>query len=161
MPEPVSCREKPGSPVVECDPVRIGPEPDLPSEVEAPPSGGERGVRSLVDGQTPALRVLEEETVEVDVPLPVGELVRKCATDALGTALVIGNAQTQAPLNVGFSVLRSALDLALCVEETIDDATQRARAERAVEMCKEKGGEPIGFVLESLTCEKLPERPSR
>jgi hypothetical protein len=59
------------------------------------------------------------------------------------------------------SLVRSVLDLALCVEETVDEVTQRARAEHAVEMCKKEGGEPIGFVLESLTCEKPTQRPTR
>lgn len=137
MPEPISCHRLAGSAAVECDPVPIGPEPD-----------------------TPALRVRGRDPVDVAIALPVAELVRSCGTKALGASLAVANPSTQ-PATFALSVFRAVVDLEQCVETTLERVALRAQKERAVELCEKNGGEPVGFVLETLTCEVPPDYPLR
>jgi hypothetical protein len=147
--------------VIECDPVLVGPERDTPSADEGLPPEGELGVRSLVDRHAPTPRVRKEEKVELEVAPSVTEWVRSCGTKALGTALAVANGSGQNPVSAALSVFRAVVDLEHCVESTLERVTIRAGQERAVELCKENGGEPIGFVRETLTCEVPPDHPIR
>jgi len=161
LPEPVSCHKNPESSAIECDPVLIGPEPDTPSVDEALPPEGEHGVRALVDRHAPTLRVRKEERVELEVAPSVTEWVHSCGTKALGTAFAVAIVQGQNPVSAAVSVFRAVVDLEHCVESTLERVTLRTRQERAIEICKKNGGEPVGFVLETLTCEVPPDHPIR
>ena len=161
MPEAVSCHKTAGSPAIQCDPVLIGLEPDTLAQVAAQPSEGEPGVRSLVDGHAATLRVRKEERVVVDVAPPVGELARSCGVEAVATALAAASVQSQNPVVLALNVFRTVLDLGQCIDETLERETLAAQHQRAIELCKENGGEPIGFVLETLTCEVPPDHPLR
>jgi hypothetical protein len=139
--------------------VLIGPEPDIPSPDEAQPPEGERSVRSLVERHVPPLRVRKEEKIELEVEVSAGELAHSCGSKALGSLLAVANAQSQAPIIAALNVFRAVVDLEQCVQSTLERVALRARQERAIEICKKNGGEPVGFVLETLTCEVPADHP--
>jgi hypothetical protein len=159
MPDPVSCNPpSDGSHVIECDPVVIGPEPET-AETEDVRPGEEPGVRALVASQTPPYRVRGRVSVHVDVPVPVGEILRDCSTKLLGAVTALGSAERQHPALASLNAMKAGLEIGQCVADTIARVTTEAQEQRAVEACEEHGGTPLGFVLGELTCEVSPENP--
>jgi hypothetical protein len=139
--------------------VLIGAEPDIPSPDEAQPPEGEPSVRSLVEPHVPPLRVRKEEKVELEVEASAKELAHSCGLKALGTLLAVANAQNQTPVIAALNLFRAVVDVEQCVQSTLERVALRARQERAIEICRKNGGEPVGFVLETLTCEVPPDHP--
>jgi hypothetical protein len=141
--------------------VLIGPEPEKPIDVNVAPSDGERAVPSPAGDRAPGLRVRKEEKVELEVAPSVKELVRSCGTKLLGATLTLANAPNQGSAVGALNVFRAVVDLESCIQSTLERVALRARQERAVETCEKNGGEPIGFVLNELTCEVPPDHPIR
>jgi len=163
VPEPITCHKSAGSPSIQCDPVLIGPESDAPPAIEVQKAEAETelGAQSLVDVHAPTLRVRKEEKVEFEAPSRATELARDCGVKALSTVLAVTNVQGQGPMTVGLNVFRAVVELEQCVQTTLERVALRARQEHAVEVCEKNGGEPVGFVLETLTCEVPPDHPIR
>jgi hypothetical protein len=161
VPEPITCHKSAGSPAIQCDPVLIGPESDAPPATEVQTSEAEHGAQCLVDVHAPTLRVRKEEKVRFEAPSPATELARDCGVKALSTVLAVTNVQGQGPMTVGLNVLRAVVELEQCVQTTLERVALRAQQEHALEICEKNGGEPVGFVLETLTCEVPPDHPIR
>jgi len=160
LPDPVSCHPTSQNPsIIQCDDVVIGPEPNPPTAVETRSSSP--GVRALVQGQTLPWHVQKEVSVSVHVDVPASELVTECSGKAIGVGLAIAAAGGGNPLIAAIGAFKAGLDVGQCIAKTMNGADQRATEERAIEMCREDGGTPIGTVADELICEMPTEPVSR
>jgi hypothetical protein len=160
MPDPVSCHPAHNDPsIIECDPVFIGPQPARAPAAENPSS--QPGVRALVAGHEPPLRVRTQTTIQVPQQVGVGELAGQCAGKVAGAILAVAGATKLHPALGILSALKAGFDIAECSIETIDESSQRASEARAVEECVNSGGTTLGAVNGVLTCEMPREQPEQ
>ena len=156
MPEPVSCHASaPGSSVIECDAVVIGPEPDPEPE---PSHAESAGARALVERHTPPLVLRDSGVLSVPIETPYDELARDCSAKAIAGGLVIAGA-TSANVGLGLvTAVRAGLEIAQCFDETTQNAQRRDNERRGLEHCESIGGTPLGVVGGAVICERqVPE----
>ena len=152
MPDPVSCHPAHNDPsIIECDSVFIGPEPDTAPATEN--KSAQPGVRALVAGHEPPLRVRSQTTIRVPSQVNVGEIAGRCAGDAAGVVLGVLAATKLHPVLAVLTSAKVGFDLGECVAETVNDATRRAAEARALEICTDAGGTALGTVDGALICE--------
>ncbi|HVR18102.1 MAG TPA: hypothetical protein VMS65_00350 [Polyangiaceae bacterium] len=148
MPEPVTCHPPvPGSSVIECDDVLIGPDPAperSESHVEA------AGVRSLVERHTPPLFVRTIAPDPGDTPL--GDIALKCSAEVLGGAIAVGGAARLHPALAVLGVAKASIELAACGYESIAKSQVESATQQAVEICERAGGAVAGVVDRKVMC---------
>ena len=158
MPEPVSCHAAPGSSVIQCDDITIGPEPPRPQQVE--PREGPAGARALVARHTAPLVHYERTPLE-PIDTPYVDIAKRCAADAIAGAVVVGGATNAHPVLGTLTAIKTGLEIGLCVADTVYDAELEANQQRAIENCVASGGTPIGIVDGILTCERAVPQVAR
>jgi hypothetical protein len=152
MPDPVSCHPAhSNASIIECDPVFIGPEPDAAPAAEN--QSAQPGVRVLVAGHEPPLRVRAQTTIQVPLQVSVGEVAGQCAGKAAGAVLAVAGATKLHPALGILSALKAGFDITECAMETVYESSQRAAEARAIEECVNLGGTTLGTVNSVLICE--------
>ena len=155
MPEPVTCHApRPGSTIIECDDIPIGPEPPETEQVEV--HEGAAGARALVHRQTEPL-IHYERTPTETIDTPYSEIGKRCAPDVIAGIALVGGATRAHPVLGALTAFKTGVEISQCVAETIYDAQLEANQERAIENCVAKGGTPVGIVDNILTCERTVE----
>lgn len=152
MPEPVTCHApKPGSNIIECDDVPIGPEPPEPQQVEVHEGGP--GARALVRSQTAPLIHYDRNPTET-IDTPYTEIGKRCVPEVIAGVAVIGGSTRLHPVLGALTAVKTGIEISQCVAETVYDAQLEANQERAIENCVTTGGTPVGIVDNILTCER-------
>jgi hypothetical protein len=152
MPDPVSCHPAQNHPsIIDCDPICIGPEPEPAPAAEN--RSAQPGVRVLVAGHEAPMRVRTQTTIHVPLEVDVGEIAGRCAGDAAGVVLGVIAASKLPPVLGLLTAAKVGFDLGECVAQTVNEATRRAAEARAVEICTDAGGTPLGTANGALICE--------
>ena len=153
MPEPVTCHApNPGSTIIECDDITISPEP--PKTQQVAPDEGAAGARALVARHTAPL-VHYERTPSQEIDTPYVEIAKRCAPDIIAGTVSIGGATAAHPVLGTLTAIKTGLEIAHCVADTVYDAELEANQERAIEACVANGGTPVGIVDNMVTCERV------
>jgi hypothetical protein len=155
MPDPVTCHPANDDPsIIHCDDVNVSTEPGPPplNECRSP----EPGVRALVGRHEQPLVVRRVETIRVPTQFNPGEIALDCAGKAVGAILGVIGASRLSPWLAIPTAAKVGWDLGECAANSVNEATQRALEQRALEMCAEEGGTTVGVVNGTLTCEAPP-----
>jgi hypothetical protein len=136
LPEPITCHPPvPGSSVIECDDVLIGPDPaPEPADSHAPSAGA----RALVDSHTPPLALRAVTADPRDTSL--GDVALECSAEILGSAIAGAGVGRLHPALAALGVAKASIDLATCIYDETMTSQKQSQVGQAVEMCERDGG---------------------
>ena len=150
MPEPVSCHApRPGSSVIECDDVLIGPEPE-PEPQRTESHAESAGARALVERHTPPLVLRAAPADPKDTSF--GDIALECSAEILGGALAGAGAARLHPALAALGAAKASIDLATCIYEETVKSQKQSEVRQAAEMCERDGGTLVPGDDPYMTC---------